>query len=307
MQIGTAFLFERATRQMTGLSGAAARLQAEIATGKRIQTPSDDPVGAARVARLERIDANDGRSLDNINLAGSILAQADKALESVETQLQRASELALRAANETLNDSDRGAIAEELRAIVEDLFRLANSTDIRGAPLFGGAEGAAFVRAGDGTIGFAGTGEAPPIPIGGGAAIQTNDNGQRLFGNIPTAGGPSDVFAIVADLAAALTPGGSPDPAARQAAVGEAIDALNAASVQIVTGRASIGARAARLEIEAERLTRARSENEIERGAIEGVNVEAAITELQKTMLTLQAAQASFARLTQLSVFDYIR
>jgi flagellar hook-associated protein 3 FlgL len=307
MQIGTAFLFDRASRQMTGLSASAARLQVEIATGKRIQTPSDDPVAAGRVARLERLDADDSRYLDNLKLATSILGQSDRALESVETQLQRASELAIAAANETLNDGNRAAIAAELRAIVDDLFRLANSTDIRGAPLFGGSAGAAFARAADGSIQFVGTGEASPIPIGESATVIVNDNGQRLFGNLPAGAGTTDVFAVVADLAAAIEPGGSPDPATRQASVQASIAGIAAASSQIVTGRASIGARAARIEIETERLTRARSENEIERGSLEGVNVEAAITELQKTMVTLQAAQASFARLTQLSVFDYIR
>ncbi|MGV2481572.1 UNVERIFIED_CONTAM: flagellar biosynthesis protein FlgL, partial [Salmonella enterica subsp. enterica serovar Weltevreden] len=55
------------------------------------------------------------------------------------------------------------------------------------------------------------------------------------------------------------------------------------------------------------RVTRARSENEIDRGTLEGVDIQSAVLELQKTMTTLQATQASFARLTQLSVFDYLR
>lgn len=308
MQIGTAYLFDRGTRQMSGLAVEASRLQAQIATGKRIQAPSDDPVAAGRVARLEMSDADDARYLDNLTLAASVLGTADRTLESVETQLQRARELAVRASNDTMNTNDRAAIATELRAIVDDLFRLANTTDIRGGALFGGATtGDAFVRAADGTISFAGVGEAPPIPIGAQATVQTNDNGQRIFGNIPAGAGTTDLFAIVSDLAAALEPGGSATPADLRAAITAGLDGLTKATEQVVTARASVGARAARLELETERLTRARSENEIDRGTLEGVNIEAAITELQKTMTTLQATQASFARLTQLSVFDYLR
>lgn len=308
MQIGTAWLFDRTTRQMGTLSATAARLQTQIATGKRIGTPSDDPVAAARVARLERTDANDARWLDNMKLAGALLGQADRTLESVETQLQRARELAIKAANETLNDSDRAAIATELRAIVDDLFRLANSEDARGAPLFGGsASGPAFVRAADGSIAFAGEGEAAPIPIGEGATIQATDNGQRVFGNMRVGGAATDVFAIMSDLAAALEPGGSATPADRRAALDRGLEGLEVAGAHVVTARASIGARAARLELETERVTRARAENEIDRGALEGVDVQAAVTELQKTLLALQATQASFTRLTQLSVFDYLR
>ncbi|WP_201752685.1 hypothetical protein [Sphingomonas changnyeongensis] len=43
------------------------------------------------------------------------------------------------------------------------------------------------------------------------------------------------------------------------------------------------------------------------RGTLEGVDVQAAIIDLQKTMVTLQAAQASFTRLSQLSLFDLLR
>lgn len=308
MQIGTAYLFERGTRQMSGLSATAAKLQAQIATGKRIQTPSDDPVAAARVARLEQGDADDARYLDNLTLATSLLGQADRTLESVETQLQRARELAVRASNDTMNANDRAAIATELRAIVDDLFRLANTTDIRGGALFGGATtGDAFVRAADGTISYAGVGDAPPIPIAAQATVQTNDNGQRIFGNIPAGAGTTDLFAIVADLGAALEPGGAATPADLRAAMTAGIDGITKATEQVVTARASIGARAARLELETERVTRARGENEIDRGTLEGVDIQAAVLELQKTMTTLQATQASFARLTQLSVFDYLR
>ena len=308
MQIGTAYLFDRGTRQMSGLSVAAARLQAQIATGKRIQAPSDDPVSAARVARLETSDADDARYLDNLTLATSILGQADRTLESVEIQLQRARELAVRASTDTMNASDRGAIAAELKTIVEDLFRLANTTDLRGGALFGGAgSGAAFVRAPDGAISFAGVGDAPPIPIGAGATVQTNDNGQRVFGNIDVGGTATDLFAIVGNLAAALTPGGSASPADLRAAITAGLDGLTKATEQVVTARASIGARAARVELETERVTRARSENEIDRGTLEGVDIQSAVAELQKTLTTLQASQMSFAKLTQLSVFDYLR
>jgi flagellar hook-associated protein 3 FlgL len=48
-------------------------------------------------------------------------------------------------------------------------------------------------------------------------------------------------------------------------------------------------------------------DNEIERGNIEGIDVQEAVVQLQKTMLALEATQASFSKLTQLSLFDYIR
>ncbi|QHL90151.1 flagellar hook-associated protein 3 [Sphingomonas changnyeongensis] len=213
MQIGTAQLFDRGSRQLAALSTGAARLQEQIATGKRIQTPSDDPVAAARLARLARTDADDARYLDNVSLAGSLLGQADAALASVQTQVQRARELATGAANGTLSAQDRAAIAAELRAIRDDLFRLANSSDARGTPLFAGsAGGPAFTQGADGRIAYAGTGEPPAIPIAPGQTIATGDAGDRVFGNIMAGGQVTDLFAVIDDLAAALAPAGAAPP-----------------------------------------------------------------------------------------------
>lgn len=308
MQIGTAYLFDRVTRQMSSLSATTAKLQTQISTGKRILAPSDDPVSAARVARLEQGDADDKRYLDNLTVATAILGQADRTLESVETQLQRARELAVRASSDTMNPNDRAAIATELKTIVDDLLRLANTTDLRGGALFGGAGSETpFVRDASGTISYVAVGEAPPIPIGATATVQTNDNGQRVFGNITVGGATTDMFAIVGDLADALANAATLPAATLRTALETGIDGIARATDQIVTARASVGARAARVELETERVTRARTENEIDRSTLEGVDVQSAVLELQRSMTTLQATQASFSRLSQLSLFDYLR
>lgn len=220
MQIGTNYFFDTRSRAMSVLSGKAAKAQEQIATGKRFSAPSEDPVAAARLARLSITEADQDRYATNVKLAQSLLAQTDAALESVTNNLQRAQELATRANNETLNDSNRAAIGKELEAILDDLLALANSNDLRGEPLFAGsASGLAYARAGDGTITFQGTGEAPPTPIGQGVSIQATDSGPRLFEGLEVGGVPTDMFRVIGDLARALAPGGSPDKAALRAAL----------------------------------------------------------------------------------------
>jgi flagellar hook-associated protein 3 FlgL len=308
MQIGTGYFFDSRNRQMSALNFNAARLQEQIATGKRIATPSEDPVTAGRLARLGIVQADQGQYAQNVKLAQSLLAQSDNALESIANNLQRAQELAVRANSDTLNDSNRAAIGKELEAILEDLLSLANSTDLRGEPLFGGsATGTSYVKAPDGSIAFAGAGEAPPVPIGAGVAIQATDSGPRLFEGLQVGGAASDMFKIVGDLAKALAPSGSPDKAALKQALAAGTEGLTKAADKIYSGRASIGARAARLDIEAERLAQAKTDNELERAGLEGTDVQSAVIELQKTMIALQATQASFSKLSQLSLFDYIR
>jgi flagellar hook-associated protein 3 FlgL len=308
MQVGTGYFFDSRNRQMSALNGAAQRIQTQLATGKKLLAPSDDPVATGRLARMSIAQADQNQYAQNLKLAGSLLAQSDSTLESISNNLKRANELAIRAGNETLSAENRAAIAAELDAMLEDMLSLANTTDVRGNALFGGsADGPAYVRGTNGAIGFAGQGEAPPVPIGAGVTVAATDSGQRLFEGFTVGGAPSDLFKVVGDLAAALKPGGSADSTALRASLARANEGIAKAAEKIDTGRSSIGARAARLEIEGDRLAQAAIDNEIERGEIEGVNVEAAVVELQKTMLALEATQASFSKLSQLSLFDYIR
>jgi flagellar hook-associated protein 3 FlgL len=308
MQIGTSYTFDRSIAQMRTLSDEATRLQNEIATGKRLTSPSVDPLAFNRVQGLDRGMADDTQFASNVALASSLLTQADGALESVETQLQRARELALRASNDTLSPTDRAAIAVELNAIVDDLFTIANGTDVRGTALFGGASaGTPFVRDANGVISFAGQGEAPPIPIARNATIAASDSGGRIFGNIEVGGQATDIFAIVSDLAAALSADSTATAAERRAAIDTGIAGLSAAGERIGTARASVGARGARLELETERLATLATENKIQKETLEGVDLQTSIAQLQQTMLTLQATQASFARMSQLSLFDMLR
>lgn len=308
MQVGTGYFFDSRNRQMTALNGAAQRLQTQLATGKKLLAPSDDPVATGRLARLSIAQADQDQYAQNVKLAGSLLAQTDSTLESVSNNLKRATELAIRAGNETLNAENRAAIAAELDAMLEDMLSLANTTDLRGNALFGGsADGPAYTKAADGTIRFAGAGEAPPVPIGAGASIAATDSGPRVFEGFSVGGTPTDIFKVIGDLSAALKPGGSADSAALKQAIARANDGIAKASEKIDTGRSSVGARSARLEIEGDRLAQTAVDNEIERGNIEGIDVQEAIVQMQKTMLALEATQASFSKLSQLSLFDYLR
>ena len=68
-----------------------------------------------------------------------------------------------------------------------------------------------------------------------------------------------------------------------------------------------IGARGARLTIVSTAMTDAGTARETQRSALEDTDVTTTIADLQKTMTILQATQASFTKLSSLSLFDYLR
>lgn len=297
MQVATRLFYDRAASAMGTLGARADSLQTQIATGRRLAQPSDDSVAYTRLRGLAAATAQAKVTASNLDIAAAVLAQADTTLEAVATQLQRASELAIQARNGQLSTTARGAIAAELEEIVGQLAVLGNTVDLRGQPLFGGADGgAAVTRNADGSYSFSTT-LAGAIPTGDGQSVQPGDTAARVFAQ---AGG--NTLATIADLAAALRTGPAVD-----AAAATAIGKLADAATQVLGVQASLGARAQRVEIEQATLAQAGIDREAVRSGIEDTDVAAAITELQKTMTILSATQASFTKLQGLSLFDYLR
>lgn len=297
MRISTAQTYDRSLSSMKELSANADKLQGQIASGKRVVNASDDAGSYARLTQLKRGAAATTADTANLDLAKTLVAQSDSTLGSIETQLQRAKELAIQGNTGTVSPEQRKVLGTELNAILDDIVSLANSKDLRGQPLFGGATSAApFARDASGTVQWQGTGTAAKIPVGEAGEIQANDSGERLF---TAAGGGADIFAAVQAIAESF---GEGEPLSDSS-----LAALDTSLDQIATARASFGARGARLDLEGQRLDDLKVDRDAERAGLEGIDTEGAIIELQRTITVLQATQASFSKLTSLSLFDYLR
>lgn len=296
MQVSTRLFYDRSATAMATLTGRADALQTQIATGKRLAAPSDDSVAYTRLSGLARAEADAEVSMKNLDVAAGVLAQADSTLSAITAQLTRANELAISARSGTGDATARQAIADELDQIVAQLVSLGNTTDTRGQPLFGGADGAAALTVGPDGYVFAST-LPSAIPTGDGQTIQPGDTAARIFAQ---AGG--NTLATLADLSAALRSNTAVD-----ATAAATVDKLGLAATQVVGVQASLGARAARVELEQAQLRQTGIDREALRSGLEDTDITVAITELQKTMTILSATQASFSKLQALSLFDYLR
>jgi len=274
INLSTRLFYDRSSSAMQTLSARADMLNTQVSTGKKLLAPSDDRVGYQRLQGLARDGADASAYAGNITLAQSVLQQADTTLGSITAQLQRASELSIQAANGTLTTEARAAIATELEGIRATITGLADAKDVRGGPLFG---------------------DGGPIPIGDGQSVLPSAEA-TTFLNTP---GGSDIGSTIDAFVTALRAGG-PVPASANAD-------LATISGQVINAQASVGARAARVDLQAAQLKGAATDREVTRSAIEDADITETITELQKTMTILQATQASFSKLSALSLFDYLR
>lgn len=295
MTISTSGFYDRSRSQLLTLGDRVDTLQSQISTGKRINSAADDAAGYSQVSSLNRQLSNATVNTSNLNLAKSLLDQTDSTLGSITSQLQRAQELGVQANSGTLSDNDRAAIAESIDGIIDDVLALANSKDARGQSLFGGtADAAAFTKNADGSVSYTGGGAAASIPIGDGRSVAATESGDAVFSG---ANGGQDIFAALSSLASAIRSGSATGMTSATDAVSQSLDGL--ASV-----RGSVGARAYRVDLDLQQISDQNITIKTQRSSIEDLDVTSAITELQKQMTILQASQASFVKLSQLSLFD---
>jgi flagellar hook-associated protein 3 FlgL len=276
---GTRFRLDQEIGRQARLAREIARGQTEITTGKRILAPSDDPVGAARVAEIDRAEATEATWIRNVDTASTLASRADTVLSFVALNLDRAKELMLSASSGTLSDDNRAVIAQELRSIGEDLAGLRDTRDPRGEPLFRSAG-------------------ALEIPVGSGLRIAPVATRDAIFA------APVDILASIEAAALAAL---EPNAAARRTAVDASLVTLDEAATQIANARADQGTRAARLDAIRERLKESGLQLEEQRSGLESADIAEVVARIQAKQLNLQAAQAIFARVNQSSLFDLLR
>ncbi|MCP5395378.1 MAG: flagellar biosynthesis protein FlgL [Sphingomonadaceae bacterium] len=299
----TSAFYERASSQISSLRARAEGYQTQISTGERLERSSQDPVAAARLRLLGRRERLDEVTRHNSDRASSELAFADNGLSSTANLLARARELATQAANATMSDTDRAAIGEEVAQLQENLLSIANSRNGAGHALFGGeATGLAYERQADGSIAYIGTGSASLVDLGDGQEVSQGLAGPEAFA-FDHQGNPTDLFAVIGTLADALkATGGDPVTASR-----DALSALDSGLERVTTAQTVIGARMNWVDQLSERREAAGQLVDAEQADLGGADIAETITKLQHTMTVLEASQASFVRLSGLTLFDMLR
>ena len=299
----TSAFFDRARQDMTGLRNRAESIQEQLGRGEKLQRSSDDPVAASRLRVLGRADRLSDINARNADRASTDLTLADAALSSIADFVIRARELAVQAGSDTLPAEQRASIGTELLQIHNNLVSLTNSRDSAGHALFGGETAAdAYTVDGGGNAIYDGTATSGELPLGEGQSVTRGLTGPEFL-NIDLGGTPTDIMAVIKTLGEALQ-GAVPDPAA---AARDALSALSTGIDAVTTGQTVVGSRLAWIDLSGERRVDLSELRASEEADIGGIDIATAITQLQETMLVLEASQASFSRLSGLSLFNQLR
>lgn len=301
MRISTNYMTHQSLEAMLRQQSDLAKTQVQISTGKRIQTPSDDPIGAVKMLELQRQIGLSQQYKDNADVADSRLSVTDGLLKSAGDIMQRIRELAVRGLNDTHSDSARQGIAEEINQLNSSLIALANSTDANGEYIFSGYQ--SDVQPFDTTTyAYQGDDGQRQLRVSDGYLVSINEPGSDLFIAQTVAGPNQAVFQTIADFSTALsngTVGTAPND-------GDFLSNMDYAMDASLEARTRIGTKQNAIEMQREINDSSQFSLQTTLTQIEGLDYAEAISRLNLQSVGLQAAQLVYVKVQGLSLFNYL-
>ena len=190
MRISSIQIFDIANDSISQSNQAIAKTQAQLSTGQRVLTPSDDPVASTKILEIEQNLSRLEQYGKNIDIAENNLSQEESTLDSIANLLQRVREIAVQAGNTaTYTNSEYNALASEVDSRLDELMNLLNTKNAGGDYIFAGYTGGDKPFVGDAQSGFqyTGTDGNVNIKISDSTKVATSDSGKAVFVDIPAA------------------------------------------------------------------------------------------------------------------------
>jgi len=294
MRVSTNQFYRVNAEQMQSTQSKVAEIQAKLGSGKQMLHPSEDPAKANLISGLKSAKERQAVYSNNVDAAETRLTAESAVLESMTTIMQRITQLTVQSSSDTLGDSDRAVIATEIEALRDELLNLTNTKDLNGSYIFSGdkTSSPAFEEDAQGVISYKGDYGRLEINVSDVRSIAINTLGPDLFS--------ADDFKALDDLVSDLrTNNGT--------GVRSALGSVNEISDRLIN---SYGAMAGRLAaIESQRNVIDETTLRIDELLIRENDLDyaEAVTDLSKESVALQALQASFAKIAQLSLFNFLR
>ena len=306
MKISTTLYFDRATQQLGNVQGELAKTQEQLSTGKQIVKPSDSPDKASLVTRLESELARQASYRNTLKSVNTRLQTEETALINTSNVMTRVKELAIQAASDSLSPADRQSIALEISSLKEQVLSLANTQDTNGNYLFSGSRvgSPAFGKDAKGQVVYLGDESRMKVAVGDNRRMNLNMPGTDAFVKVSRDDGKGNkvgggFFKAIDDLANAVKNSNHVNMQRGIAEMDTLQQGVSNATAQIGTDMNVVDMQNSVLDEVTLRL-------KITKSDAEDLDYTSAITKMNKDQLALEAAQSSFAKISQLSLFKYM-
>jgi flagellar hook-associated protein 3 FlgL len=306
MRISTSLYFDQSSQQMSSAATSLNQDQAQLSSGKQFVQPSDAPDKVALVTQIQSqlsIQTTYQNTLTSLN---NRLTSQETALKSANTTLSRIQTLAEQAANGTLTDSDRKTVANEIAGMRDQLLSLANTQDSEGNYLFSGSKmnTPSFGKDANGQTVYQGDTSTMKVNVGDNRQLSINMAGTSAFVNVQrtdSQGNKSGVsfFQSLDDLTAAVQ---NSDTANIQKGIGE----LSTLEQGVSNGLAQVGTNESVVDMQNTVLSQVVLNLQTSLSNAQDLDYNTAVTKMNQDQLALEAAQNSFAKISQNNLFKYL-
>jgi len=306
MKISTSLYFDRSTDQLGKVQASMSKTQEQLSTGLQVVKPSDAPDKASLVTRLETNLARQTSYQDTIKAINVRKTAEETAMTSASDVMTRIKELAVEAGNDTLNVADRQTIALEMKTLRDQMLSLANVQDANGNYLFSGGRAGhpAFSSDPMGNIQYSGDQFRMQVNVGDNRRINLNTPGSDVFIRIVRDDGNGNRSSV--DFFGALDEMINAVKSTDRIKMKRGVDECDIMQNGISNGLGQIGADMEAMDFQNSNLDGSILQLKKTKSDIEDLDYTEAITRMNKDQLALEAAQSSFAKISKLSLFNYI-
>lgn len=306
MRISTNTVYQSGISKINTLQAEQVKLQQQISTGRKIESPSDDPVAAARALEVSYAKGVNAKYADNRQAAQLKLNTIESSLTTVTNLLVSTQSSLIAAGNGSYSDQERSFIASELSGSLEMLIGIANTKDASGNYLYSGYQTSTQPFVTDpvtNLVSYAGDNKQQALQVDSQRQMTVSVTGENLF----LANG-NDIFATLRNIITLLnTPiTNSTEQADFSSGLASAISNMQNSVDNILNIRAEIGSKLNEIDS----LDLSGSDRDLQYSKtlsdLQDLDYASALSELAKRQTMMEAAQKSFVSTTSLSLFKYI-
>ncbi len=291
MRVTSQSAYNNLLRDIERISERMQNTQLELSSGKKLHKPSDNPAAVSDVIRIAAEQGEVAQYQDNLASAKGRLGVADTTLQGVETMVERVRTLALLSFS---NLSTANLQTSEISGLRDQILSAAN-TAFDGQYLFAGSnvDSPAYTQASNGTVTYSGNSDVIKLQVGRSATLQVQVPGDQIFT------GPVDVFATIQNLITAMNSG-------NQAGISAEVANLEQFSSVIGSALGKVGGlENVAQSIDAD-LTQYSLARTAQRSRLEDADLAASLSDYTQAETALRAATAVGARISNISILDYL-
>jgi flagellar hook-associated protein 3 FlgL len=268
-------------------------LQQQVSTGVKVSKPGDDPLTAQQILDLQDQLGSGDQYVKNISTGNAFLTTEESALGSMGDSLTRLKEIALQMSNGTYSADQRTNAMAEVQQLKEQMISLGN-TKLGDRYVFSGSK--TDTQPFDTSGAYNGNDSDVSINIDASNSVVINYSGGKLLRGT---GGGTDVLGTIDNLINAL---GSNDVSGVQSTVSDLDKSMN----QVLSARTDIGARMNRLEATNNFLSNTQVYLQKTISDKQDIDIAKAISDLTQQQTAYQAALMSTAKISSMSLLDYL-